>query len=540
MVLDHLVVVDGVDVSPWIESIRADENFNYNEGDKIDITLIHINNMFLGRFQTDHEIKVTLYNEMVHCAGRGRRGETASVRHEFVLADGEVQKVSYKPNRIVVEGVCLVGTLGDALKEDYDAKMKTVTTVVNDLLNMHRDQSAHGDKIKGRVIDITSDHLYDYQWPVFKAGQVSYQTALTHLATKVGAIWFVDEFGIFYFTDPKPQKGTIDLDPYMMDPDEAETVIGHSNIIRVVGSGVYPPSSEYSPLETHERFFAEARNDKSIERHGELVAPVLYDPNLSTQSLVDEKATNLAEFYKIAENVARPKLVGFVPPILSFVKFHAGVTNYSGCPQKITLGEKSELIDGLCVRRIVEYSSRGLLCEIEVATSVPEMGLLYIKGDEDAVILEGGDPDEADEAHIDAVKKLSDDELKDLVEEEEEEEETPVEEEEETLETVEIEIDGRAFRAAVVTEGGAKFLLVPPEIIPSLFDLAKGDRDRRIRAYDTLDTGESWMYYHVDRGESRVVRDRTTLLGWHRVVPWNDPSSTSVAKNLAGGWPAYV
>ena len=420
MVLDHLVVVDGVDVSPWIESIRADENFNYNEGDKIDITLIHINNMFLGRFQTDHEIKVTLYNEMVPCAGRGRRGETASVRHEFVLADGEVQKVSYKPNRIVIEGVCLVGTLGDALKEDYDAKMKTVTTVVNDLLNMHRDQSAHGDKIKGRVIDITSDHLYDYQWPVFKAGQVSYQTALTHLATKVGAIWFVDEFGIFYFTDPKPQKGTIDLDPYMMDPDEAETVIGHSNIIRVVGSGVYPPSSEYSPLETHERFFAEARNDESIERHGELVAPVLYDPNLSTQSLVDEKATNLAEYYKIAENVARPKLVGFVPPILSFVKFHAGVTNYSGCPQKIVLGEKSELIDGLCVRRIVEYSSRGLLCEIEIATSVPEMGLLYIKGDEDAVILEGGDPDEADEAHIDAVKKLSDDELKDLVEEEEE------------------------------------------------------------------------------------------------------------------------
>lgn len=396
MVLDHVVTVGGQDVSGWVESVRADENLNHNEPDKIDITLININDRFTGAFKTDDEIVVELINRRIGCEGSSEK--------RLNLAKGIAQKISYNPKTVLIEGACFLADLSDFLREDYSGKQKTISQVVHDLLDMHDLLHMHGGYPHDRRhIDIQNDDAFDYQWPVMKAGQVSYQTALTHLAQKCGAIWYFDEVGTFYFVDPKAVKGSYNLDPYMLNPDETASAMGHVNVVRVVGTGSLPPSNEYAPTETHERIYHEERNDDSIEKHGELVGPLVVSPNLSSQLEVESRARTLVEYYKVSDDVGRPKLVGWSPPLLSFVSYHVGVTTYSGCGNPIEHGMRSVPVDGLVVRRIIEYSRRGLLVELEVATSVPEAGLSYLIIDADMVmrhIVYVADPDGSEDPNL--------------------------------------------------------------------------------------------------------------------------------------------
>lgn len=395
MTLDHVVRVGGTDVSDWVESIRADESLSHNEPDKIDISLININNRFTGAFKTDDEIEVELINRRTGCSG--------AATLSFKLAKGIAQKISYNPKTVLIEGACFLADLSDFLAEDYSGKQRTISQVVNDLLDMH-DRASSTRTYTRRYIDIQNDEAFDYQWPVMKAGQVSYQTAITHMAQKCGAIWYFDEEGAFYFVDPKSVKGSYNLDPYMLNPDETASAMGHVNIVRVVGTGALPPSNEYSPTETHERIFHEERNEESIAKHGELYGPLVVSPNLSSLIEVKERAKTLVEYYKVSDDVGRPKLVGWSPPLLSYVSYHVGVTTFSGCGgNKIEHGMRSTRVDGLVVRRIVEYSRRGLLVELEVATSVPEAGLSYLVIDADMVmrhIVYVADPDGSENPNL--------------------------------------------------------------------------------------------------------------------------------------------
>lgn len=544
MVLDQVVTIGGEggseaqDVSDFIESIRVDEHMTFNESDRIEIVLINVNGMFTGAFKTNDPMEGSVINRLTKCL------QVKPV--EMKIFTGQVQKVSYNPKKVSIVGSCRMGTLTDFVARDYDSKKKKISQVVNDLLDMH-DAQPGNLPFSERVIDITADSAFDHQWPVFKSSQVSYQTAITFLANRCGAIWYTDEEGVFYFVDPKAIKGAYDLDPWMLNPDETLSVVGHVNILKVIGSGVYPPSSDFSYIESHKRFYAEARNDDSISRNGELVGPTLISPNLSSQAMADARAENLKEFFRLTENVAKPQLAGFVPPLLSFVKYHAGVFTSARCANTDPVGTvQPALVDGIVTRRVIEYSARGLIAELEVATSVPESGVSYIDPLADAVIDirdDGTDPDEADEAFIDALDGMTDDEVKRATEEIEDRVSTDTDEPEEedepipTLEDgVEITIGSQTFTLMPVTEGGKDYLLAPPNVVLSLFDMALENRPNT--EYEVVTNGDRQLIYNIETGRADV--SKSGRQGYHQVIPWNQPDSLSVTKNLAGGWPDYV
>ncbi len=579
-------------VSRFVESIRVDEHLVWNEADRIEITLININNQFTGLFKTSDLMDGTLITTIKTCDG-----ETVRRMKAF---HGQVQKITYNPKTVTIVGSCGMGTLTDYIARDYDAKKRKISDVVTDLLDMH-DSQPDNVPYNTRVIDIVSDDAFDHQWPIFKASQVSYMTALSFLAERVGAIWYVDEERGFYFVDPKNLKGTYDLDPYMMNPEDAGNVIGHINILRVVGSGVYPPSSEYSYIETHKRYFAEARNEMSIAEHGELAGPTLVCPNLSGQEEVSARAENLKEYYRVAENIAKPKITGFLPPLMSFVTYHAGIKTLASCDDPDTYGIEPFLVDGLVTRRIIEWSTRGFLVELEVATSVPEEGLSYITPLSDAIIQmqdETTDPDSADQAFIDATDSMSDDDItravKDLLSPESAEiisnrtdeifqemgyraswngsymdyykvvsgaetllgRDTPEYKEavsrykdaremarkeyaeasaDEARPSQDTAEDLTTTAYPIVEYEGEDWMLVPETSLLEIFDLAHSARPG-------VDYGEivdgSWkLIYRPETGEA--VLSKTGRQHFYRVAPWNDLSSNSVEANLAAGWPDY-
>jgi hypothetical protein len=373
MALNHIVVIDGNDVSDWVDSIRADENINHNEPDKIDITLININDMFTGLFETQKTLSVRIENDRRWCEGNSLVA--------FNLTEGVVQKVSYSPGQVKIEASCKVGPLSEFIEEEVDIKQRKISEVVAYLLDMFNAGEGDYRPLKYQIdIADEADEAFDFQWNNIKANAVSYQTALTFLAGRAGCIWYMAESddggeSTLYFTDPKMLRGRYDIDPWMQNPDETFSVLGHKNKVRVIGSGVNPPSSEYAPHETHQRLYADVENPASIAKHGEIRSPTFVQPNLTTQDLVEQRADMLIRYYKVAENVARPRLIGWTPPILSYAHWYAGVKNSAHCGGAKDLGDRRIPVEGLVIRRVIEYSMRGLEVELEVSTEATAGGI---------------------------------------------------------------------------------------------------------------------------------------------------------------------
>jgi len=349
--LNHTVEVAGQSVDDDVISIRVDGNMEQSEPDRADVVLANTNGKWDGAFKTNDTLKITIWVEHMKCDRSTGMPVVKQVDTHKIL-NGLVQKVNYTHSEVKIEGACNLSSLADALTKEYHYHPKDVKSILEEVLGNHTNPP-----IKIKEIDYLQD--IKERETVFKPDW-KYEDVCDYLADLVGAIWYFDEDGEFVFVDPMKFGDTHYIDPYIINEDKTHSCIGHCNVVTVMGGGINEVGKPGDEIENTQKVWsATKRNEESIAKHGELIAPTFYCPYLTTQAQCEKRAENLLEYYKGKEDVATPIIAGYTVPLRSVVVYSVN----------------GVVIEGMVTRRVVEYSVEGFTTKLWVSEGA--MGAKY-------------------------------------------------------------------------------------------------------------------------------------------------------------------
>jgi len=253
------------------------------------------------------------------------------------------------------------------LNDSYIAQPGTSTKkIVNDLL----------DKFGwtgGREIHIAVETLPRKEFCV--KPEVDFLGAFEMLAEITGSWYFQDEFGTFWFRDPQAIDDAISLDGNLLNGSERTSLIGYCNVVQVIGGSVYSSWEDGSEIPSQWPTIRAivAAPAEELEAAGIIMAPPVFIPE-ANYTQCKEIATNLLEFYRNKRDNCKPKVLGIVPRLGSIVYYtpRNGYLGAATCDsdEKVTEGTKFGKVTGCVVKRIVDFSKDGLICDLEVATRI--------------------------------------------------------------------------------------------------------------------------------------------------------------------------
>lgn len=328
---------------------------------------------------------------------------------------GHVTDVKCTAEEAVVTGECGMGHLADALGKEYyfssDHPPDGVTGSAISLSaaaisnigvssvpggslaqavqtqaiqsNLTSTSGGGGCNTRDILIKILSDHQpnpikVNYTAEVLElseqaySAESNYQYVVNDIAQKVGAVFYFIDHDTLEFHAPEQWTGIYDLDGYMTNPEQTASIMGYCNIVEVVGYEAYENGTgPGSRMASAERIYANARDEDSIARYGELRAPAYYSLDITTQEAAEKKATELLAFFKLHENaLTKPIVAGMAPPLQSRVSYTPFIPIYGGSG---SFGQ----VQGVVVEREIEYDAdQGLVCTLTLAPSLVDDGLV--------------------------------------------------------------------------------------------------------------------------------------------------------------------
>ena len=302
-------------------------------------------------------LKNWVYNSEPERVAAGGHAEAT-----YLVAYGHMTDCSMSSDEVVVTGECDLGHLADALGEEYNSKSLTMWAheVLNEVLALH----------KG--LQFTLHYLAkDIQYGKAKNynSETTFQEVLEDIADDVGAVYYFSEDGVLEFRDPAATRGSIVLDPYVLNPDDTKSIMGYRNKVTVIGDESLADGDSEAGIETpgSNPIMYTAQDDESIAELGELVAPTDRAIWLDTEVKCKARAELLLNFYKLFKNaLTKPKVEGIVPPLHSMVSYGVFIP--------ISAGEASSgTITGVVTARSIDYSIDGMTCDLTVSPGATDM-----------------------------------------------------------------------------------------------------------------------------------------------------------------------
>lgn len=363
--IDHIVTIGGIDVSDEVINIHVQDQIDTDsDPGKITITLVNRPSKYSTIASWTPQttpIKIIMknwvYNRESERLAAGGHSEAT-----YLVAYGHMTDCSRSASEVLVTGECDLGHLADALGEDYnsDSLTKWASEVLDEVLHLHKDLHF---TLHYQARDIQYGKAKNYN------SETTFQEVLEDIASDVGAVYYFSEDGVLEFRDPAAIRDTIQLDPYVINPDDTKSIMGYRNKVTVIGDeslagldsedGIETPSS--NPI------MATAQDDESIAELGELVAPTDRAIWLDTIEKCQARANLLLNFYKLFKNaLTKPKVAGIVPPLHSEVSYDVFFP--------ISEGEiSSGTIKGTVTARSIDYSIDGLVCDLTVSPGSTDM-----------------------------------------------------------------------------------------------------------------------------------------------------------------------
>ncbi len=362
--IDHLVTIGGDDVSEEVIKINIQDQIETDsDPGKITVTLANrLSKKYTAKWPPQKTpIKIILYN-WVYNNESERAAAGGHAEANYLVAYGHVTDIKSNHEEIIVTGECDLGHLADAISQNYDSTTRymkpKVSEVLKDVLALHKDLTF-------------TFHYFARDLPI-KGGKKynsdeTFQDVLEDLRNDVGAVYYFSEDGVLEFRDPAAVKDTLDLDPYVTNPDDTSSLMGYRNKVTVIGSESQTDSEDGITTPGSNSIQATAQDDESIAELGVLEAPTDRAPYCKTPDDCQKRAELLLNFYKLFKNaLTKPKVAGIVPPLHSMVSYSVFIP--------ISEAESSYgKITGTVIGRSIEYSIDGLETELTVAPGVADM-----------------------------------------------------------------------------------------------------------------------------------------------------------------------
>ncbi len=369
--IDHQVIIGGFDTSMEVESIKVQQTMETDsDPGKITVVLANRHQMYTNKFSPQNStIFVILYNY--------------TYKNEpkvFPLFNGHITDLNANHVDATVQGECLIGHLADALPNDYESDLYTTPKdVLFEVMAFHTDYPIH---------IIWDDNLPNPRVERITYGSdMTYQDVLEDIRKRVGAVYYGSEQEGIEFRSPWSVKEEIDLDPYVEDPAQANSISGFRNAVVVVGDQSLAEGPRGIETSGSEPIIGVARDEDSIAEVGVLMAPTEFNMDIKTQEQADARAKALLEFYMLNKNAeTKVKVVGMAPVLQSVVSYspfapiseselakanqaardrlkelqdleNSAAADQDRAPRKLELSGK---IKGVVVAKEVSYSISGL------------------------------------------------------------------------------------------------------------------------------------------------------------------------------------
>jgi hypothetical protein len=194
-----------------------------------------------------------------------------------------------------------------------------------------------------------------------------YASAFQEVADYSNSVWYFGEDGSFNFVQPNSLIGDMDLTGYLLESNISSNMEGYCNIVRVIGGSPGPlPSEDGSENKSHALIYGEAQYS-DFDEYGVMNAPVMIVPHCNLD-LCQEVAENAKQWFKQFRDVTSVKVVGIAPFVhtkVSYVPYN-GILPANDCDE--SSGSVPAGVEGMVTRRVVDFSSDGLTCTLDINT----------------------------------------------------------------------------------------------------------------------------------------------------------------------------
>lgn len=388
--IDHEVLIGDSDISDSVVSIKVDDQID-TSSDPGKITIVLANRASImsqvasWKPQTT-PIEITIKN-WVYGSGSEKDSEKDYAKYakkseeSYLVTYGHLVRISRSnpsPSEITVLAECDLGHLADALgpqpkkavvygpqqRDSPDFKSGTFKGWTHEILpralKLHKslDITLH---YQARTIEYDKEKNWNTE--------TTFQEILEDLAADVGAVYYFDETGILQFRDPKAIRSDapIVLDPYVLNPNDTDSIVGLKNRVTVIGDQTLSDGEMGSESPGSEPLMYTAEDTDSIAELGVLEAPTDRAIWLGTLEKVKERAELLLNFYKMFENATTsPVVVGIIPPLHSLVSYDVFLPIDGSTPPKVT-------VEGVVIARSISYDISGLKTELTISPGALDM-----------------------------------------------------------------------------------------------------------------------------------------------------------------------
>ena len=342
--IDHIVKIGGIDVSRHVISINTSQTIedDSNPG-KMTVVLANVDAMYTDAFVPQlSTMSITLYNFVY------------GTEREFKVAWGRVTDTAANPDvgEITITGEDDLGHLADFLPHEFNIQRMTCSDVLKKVL------ATHDPQIKIRFSCSSNPEI----GPVVYSETETYQTVLEDIRSKCGANFFFDEAGWLIYNDANKLGEPTDLDPFVMNPSQAKSIMGFVNEVELTCYRPVDDNSEQQTSPDHGPLIGHARDDSteySVANIKVIRAPLQYLYNVHNQEDADKAARQLLDWYNSKKDaLTEVTIAGIAPRLQGLVKY----TSFS----PIDSDSPGVPIYGMVLERNIDYSAEGFITTIKI------------------------------------------------------------------------------------------------------------------------------------------------------------------------------
>lgn len=360
MPIRNKTFIGGYDVSDDVISINTEHVSSQSEAVEPSTCKVVLNNHDLiygkaivsGAFIPGHtriQSIVVITRNIVH-------GNSLSVASQaYILFTGVVNDAAYTNETATIDCICESGFgAGSSLDRSWAADT-FFSEKVADWQMDEENQTGAKLLIRDRT---TSPSPKKSQ---FNASKLSFNEALRAISTGASKDYYfsTDEElqPMIILADDKTYYSEVNLDPFVLEPGDATTLVGYANEVTVIPENITDQIVQANiPDPQKEVIKGWASDPAGIETYGRIVAPIVYDPGIYSQEDANLRAEALIDWYNtFIDRGINVTVCSMIPMVRQIVVFNVpDVRNGGFIKVKAGVNKKS-----------VEYSMNGVITRLE-------------------------------------------------------------------------------------------------------------------------------------------------------------------------------
>ena len=344
-------------ISNYVKDIKITQTMSTDSDPaKATITCANPRQYFFARYPPQYtEFYITLFNHV-----------GTPYQQEWPGLTGHITDLEVKGDEAVIQCECDMGHLADSITNQKQFDPDHLPPGSNSSVVMSEPVLKYMMSLHVPPITVNYTARNVEMKSVTYEADTTYQDVVNDIQKLTGAVYYFKTPLKLEFRDPTHYKGVYNLDPFVLNPEKTESMMGYCNVVKVTGDNSIVNNHEQgSETASAEPISVTYMDLDSVQSYGWLEAPEFKSYEIATTQAAVLKAKQLLFFFRMHKHaLTKPIVAGMAPPIQSLVAY----TPFT--PINVTGGTFGQ-VKGVVVEREIEYNaSDGFTCTLTVSPDI--------------------------------------------------------------------------------------------------------------------------------------------------------------------------